>query len=209
MKNMLRATRWNKVQARPEVWAWNAGNGGAFRYSAAVNMTEWFLSDKNPYRNLKHATLIGHSHGGNVAKMVKNNLEQQGWVVDLIEIATPQTDEYQTDVTGTGVYLNFYSSSDPVQYLGALSQGTQGPRIDPNAQVNLNMNTEPAYNGAPTLGHSIHQSEAAQAIIVNKTERAYAKKVPKGKDKNKKKEDNNYHGEGAHLKRNTNRKSVK
>jgi|SRR5690554_6619804 len=96
----------------------------------------------------KHATLIGHSHGGNVGKLVKEGLEEQGWIVDLINISTPQRDDFQTSNKGNGKYLNFYSNVDLIQYIGSinsLESTITESRIDKNADRNIEVDNWKEY----------------------------------------------------------------
>ena len=136
--NMLKATNWSSVQKGMFYASWSGSNTYGARMEAADKLYAWITSEKNSLRDKKHATLISHSHGGNVSKIVKNKLEEQGWTVDIINIETPQRVDFQTNKTGDGVYLNFYSNVDLIQFLGTgdniitdpYNQGPEGSRKD-------------------------------------------------------------------------------
>src|SRR6185437_9512137 len=128
---------------------------------------------------------------GNIAKLVKNTLEDFGWKVDLINIETPQTATYQSDNRGSGIYLNFFSDNDMVQKMGTwgLGTGPSGPRIDPKAQMNIDLlstkgNSGEVYKGdASWLGHSVHNNANASKIIIDMTDKAFS--GAKGSDNSK------------------------
>jgi len=185
MKSMLHATKWDKTPNSGYTFKWSGGNNDRARQNAASSMVSWLFSDKNPLRDLKHATLIGHSHGGNVNKIIKERMEILGWKVDVINIETPQRSDYKGGNygEGKGMYINFYSPNDAVQYMGAFGKnGSSGPRIDPNAKINYNLltptcptdNPDAGYTGtAGSLGHSVHNDENAQKVIIDITKRAF------------------------------------
>lgn len=117
---LLEVTGWSEIQQKAMYGNWSGGNTRAARLAAATKIVgELTDAKQNPYLKYKHATLVGHSHGGNVNKLVKRRLEKLGWKVDIINIETPQRNEtdYQTS-KGRGKNLNFYSSSDAIQWAG-------------------------------------------------------------------------------------------
>ena len=148
-KNMLKATNWGDVQKEMIYASWSGSNNSGARIEAADKIYDWITSEENDLRDLKHVTLLSHSHGGNIGKLLKNRLENEGWLVDIINIETPQREDFQTSGSGEGVYLNFYSKGDLVQFFGTAdnfltypnNQGPEGSRIDPNAQMNIELST--------------------------------------------------------------------
>jgi hypothetical protein len=100
-----------------------------------------------------------------VNKIAMNILEKAGWTVDIINIATPQRADTQTNYDGNGQYLNFYNSTDVVQVLGSKPAAESGARIDSNAKVNKEVT--PSNNWfSNSGGHSFHQDPEAQKQIL-------------------------------------------
>jgi hypothetical protein len=171
---------------------WSGNNDKFERYYAAGRIVEWVNSSSNPQVASKHLTLIGHSHGGNVNKIVKNRLEAKGWRVDIINIETPQRKDYESRNTGKGVYLNFYSPIDLVQYGGALFQpGADGRRQDPVADKNVKLFeiTVPFNTVNNTfkwlgdgVGHSLQNNSDCQKQIVDETQKAFDAENSKPKE---------------------------
>jgi hypothetical protein len=153
-KDMLKATNWNTSQSNMYYGNWSGDNNSEAREAAASSFFQWAVSDANPQKKKKHVTLISHSHGGNVAKLVKNKLEalNDGWVVDIINISVPQRDDFQANTSGDEVFLNFYSNSDLVQYIGTSdygvveqNEGPLGARKDPKADKNIELDSWTEY----------------------------------------------------------------
>ena len=76
-------------------------------------------------------TVVGHSHGGNVAILAINQMiesgEFEGVQINLLTLNTPvRTDCQLSDkAKQSGVsHVNVYNDKDPVQYIGSLSKGT-------------------------------------------------------------------------------------
>ncbi|MDN4617494.1 RHS repeat-associated core domain-containing protein [Paenibacillus sp. PsM32] len=100
---------------------WSGGNSVEARAEGADKWTsrikEWrdiSRNENNPVR------LIGHSHGGNVAIGVTNNLSRlkKGiYVTTLITIATPVRKEYQLQ-TGVIQHIHVYNNYDSIQING-------------------------------------------------------------------------------------------
>jgi pimeloyl-ACP methyl ester carboxylesterase len=96
--------------------SWSGKNKVPAREEAAKDITEriykYYLSNsKEPIR------LVGHSHGGNVAIMVANNLAKLGVHVEtLITIATPVR-EYKL-TTEVGQHIQVYNNYDIIQNNG-------------------------------------------------------------------------------------------
>src|SRR5690554_3634762 len=110
------ATGWNKDSTYE--FTWSGENTAEARNRGGEMLAKGLMSSNNPFAEDKHVTLMGHSHGGNVNKVAKNILEENGWTVDIINIATPQRKDFQQNKTGDGVNLNFYSTGDAVQWFG-------------------------------------------------------------------------------------------
>lgn len=155
-------------------FTWSGKNKATDRVTAGAMLAHRLMSEDNPYRESKHATLVGHSHGGNVNKIAKNILEENGWTVDIINISTPQRKDFQQDSKGTGVNINLYSNGDLIQWIGVdnfdfdseTNQGPLGSRLDPKSNnykisgANLFVNW--IKNAA---GHSYHNDVMSQEQI--------------------------------------------
>ena len=133
----------------------------------------------------RHIVLVSHSHGGNVAKLLKNKLEDldSRWLVDLINIETPQRNDIQIK-SKKGIILNIWSNGDFIQWLGSIadfdlkqpSPGPFGSRKDPVADFNIqllapNFVTQEQYGPAMfkwiknSLGHSLQGDDWYRAQI--------------------------------------------
>ena len=154
-------------------YTWSGNNNSLSRNAGGVNLAAQLMSDNNPYKDKKHATLIGHSHGGNVNKVAKNILEKDGWTVDIINIATPQRSDHVTGSSGSGTYLNFYNDNDAVQYLGAKPETPiTGPRMDASADSNTEIETSKSWFST-SGGHSFHQDPEAQKQMLEVIRNAF------------------------------------
>ncbi|RXK85907.1 RHS repeat domain-containing protein [Filimonas effusa] len=200
VKNMLHATGWDKVQKNAYFGNWSGANKSEARIEAANAFFNFLTSDKNPYRDLKHATLIGHSHGGNVNKVLRNMLIKAGWTVDIINIETPQRTDFRSDAGHGGVYLSFYNSLDVVQFAGAFgNRFNSGSRKDPSADANVNLPEFMPQLLAPddffpkpfgqwlkdSGGHGLHNNDLSKIVIELRTQQAfdaYKKLYPGGID---------------------------
>ena len=163
---------------------WSGENNIYARVQAGYVLAYKLMSDDNIYKNLKHVTLVGHSHGGNVAKIAKNILEQNGFIVDIINISTPQRRDFEQDESGKGVNLNFYSRSDLVQWLGTINfyeaenAGELGARKDSkskNYRINGILDIREWYFKA--AGHSIHNNHSCQLQMYIIIDRAFKRKA--------------------------------
>ena len=181
-QKLASATGWSPKSTYE--YSWSGKNDTKDRKMAGEKLAKWLMSDANPYKDLKHATLVGHSHGGNGNKITKNILEANGWEVDIINIATPQREDFQSDRKGKGLYINFYNSNDLIQYLGSIGDGSddtgryqnnKSSRIDNKANVNkkiipygdwINMNA----------GHSYHQEVNTQNQMIKIVEQEIEKR---------------------------------
>jgi len=150
----IKALGSSKITSTVDV-EWSGGNYSEDRMKAAKEIVNQINTNENINKLSalglnKRVILVSHSHGGNVAKIIKNQLEARGWLVDIINIETPQRSDFQTDRKGNGVYLNFYSSKDLIQFWGSYldfdnisSAGPIGTRKDPNAQPSGNVELFP------------------------------------------------------------------
>jgi len=138
-KQMANATGWSTKDVR--FGQWSGANNANERRKAAEVFYEYLTSDKNPLREGKHVTLISHSHGGNVSKELNNLLADDGWTVDLINIETPQREDFQVETLTERKYINFYSNEDLIQYLGTSGKNSQDgkARKDPKADANIDL----------------------------------------------------------------------
>jgi hypothetical protein len=172
-------------------YQWAGGNNDGDREAAAITMAITLNSNisKRILQKLnfsKHVILVCHSHGGNVAKRVKNILEgfDPAWVVDVINIETPQRSNFQFN-NSSGKILNFWSNIDFWQWAGTIADfdssmpdpGPLGSRKDPKADINLQLLSLPkigieSYGGEmlrwinTTMGHSLHNDDWAKAQIL-------------------------------------------
>ncbi len=160
-------------------FTWTGKNSSSDRNTGGEQLAKQLMSDNNPYRSKKHATLIGHSHGGNVNKVAKNILEKNGWIVDIVNIATPQRSDHTTEREGRYInyyenkYINFYNNNDLVQYSGAKPQTSpDGPRLDPKADSNVEIETSNNWF-SNSGGHSFHQDSKAQEKMLEEIRKLF------------------------------------
>ena len=158
-------------------FTWTGENSTEARQLGGTELANALMSDDNPFKDDKHATLIGHSHGGNVNKEAKNILEENGWTVDIINIATPQRTDHETNKSESGVYVNFYNNNDAVQYAGAKPKTAKdGARKDSNAQVNKEIDPSLLSWFGSSGGHSYHQNSSAQRQMEKAVKKAFKEK---------------------------------
>jgi RHS repeat-associated protein len=95
----------------------NPGPNSSFaRRQAAEQLAQTIIDNQVSGEPL---TIIGHSHGGNVAIMVTNILAKKGIMVDfLITINTPVLSKYQLNKGTQTLHYNIYHKGDPVQASG-------------------------------------------------------------------------------------------
>jgi RHS repeat-associated protein len=153
-------------------YSWSGANSKTQRNFAGEKLAEMLMSAENLYRDKKHATLIGHSHGGNVNKIAKNILEKNGWTVDIINISTPQRKDFQQNKKGKGLNINFYSDVDLIQWIGvddfkgSDNQGALGSRQDPKSNNYKITGIRTLWNWFKNSGgHSLHNDNAAKTKI--------------------------------------------
>ncbi len=190
-EGIAKATGWSEDQTFE--YSWTGTNRAWNRKEAAKTLASKLMdSEINPDADKKHVTLVGHSHGGNVNKEVQKILIKKGWTVDIINISTPQRDDHQStsDAKSNGVYLNFYSNGDAVQWAGTDDNlvwrdepnvGPWGPRKDQNADRNISVGSTANNSlkewGGSFAGHSYHQDLDAIQFIINKVEDAFKKEA--------------------------------
>jgi len=101
-------------------FSWNGKNTSKARMLAASNLVNFVLknSSKDPREPI---TLVGHSHGGNVAilaiNMMKKMKQFEGRDINLVTINTPVRPDYQLK-DKTVNHLNIFDNKDPVQERG-------------------------------------------------------------------------------------------
>lgn len=167
-------------------YSWSGENSVNARKIAGKRLAEWIMSDVNPYKDLKHVTFMGHSHGGNVNKIAKNILEKNGWKVDIINIATPQRKDFQSNKKGNGLYINFYNNTDIIQVAGKIGDGSGDAsgrytnshtksRIDNKASVNREIGFKSGWLKM-FGGHSYHRDTSAQKQMIDIINREVKKK---------------------------------
>ena len=181
-------------------FTWSGANNSLDRVLAGTMLAHRLMSDENPYKNAKHATLIGHSHGGNVNKIATGILEENGWTVDIINISTPQREDFQQTKKGKGINLNFYSDGDLIQWIGTddgfnsigkwTSEGPLDSRMD---QKSKNINVSGAnllVNWFENMaGHSYHNDFTSQRKIEKEVKEEFEQIEP-NQNANKAKKNN-------------------
>jgi RHS repeat-associated protein len=100
--------------------SWSGGNADKYRRAAAAKMVKYVKENRVPGEPI---TLIGHSHGGNVAIMAMNTLVEDPDFADaefnLLTMNTPVR-EYQLSETALGKvnHYHVYNNKDRVQNIG-------------------------------------------------------------------------------------------
>ncbi|GIW60938.1 MAG: hypothetical protein KatS3mg087_2004 [Patescibacteria group bacterium] len=99
---------------------WSGYNVDKARKEAAEKLAKQIYET---YTGKEPITLIGHSHGGNVAIMASNILKEKYNIqVDiLITIATPVCEDYQVKEGSVKLHINIYNPADLVQIEGGNS----------------------------------------------------------------------------------------
>ncbi|GAB4456349.1 MAG: hypothetical protein OHK0036_20140 [Bacteroidia bacterium] len=102
--------------SKPIKFEWSGDNTHQARYEAALKLVNEIYKNRNPDEPL---TLIGHSHGGNVAILAANILNKLGVKVNtIITINTPVRPDYQLQEGAAEKHFNIYTESDLVQNKG-------------------------------------------------------------------------------------------
>jgi RHS repeat-associated core domain len=104
-----------------ETFRWNGLNTNESRQEAAINLA----NDIEEYARAhpgEPIIIVGHSHGGNVAILTTNILEDRGVYVEiLVTLATPVRPEYQLRLGTVTQHIHVYSNADTVQIIGSFS----------------------------------------------------------------------------------------
>jgi RHS repeat-associated protein len=117
-KDRIKNEYQNKQRYSPD---WTGDNTSRARVAAANKIAEFVIKNQSE----STVTLVGHSHGGNVAILAANIISDKlgGDVkINLLTINTPVRDDYQLDEDSGVEHINVYNNSDVVQKLG----GTDG-----------------------------------------------------------------------------------
>jgi RHS repeat-associated protein len=120
------------------------------RKKAATNLVNYIMDRTNEYSE-DVITLIGHSHGGNVAiqasKMLKKRLKEEGRghvKINIITVATPadnkegSSENPATNASSINSHKHFYNSYDGIQEKGASIFG--GKNFDKTYENNFTKN---------------------------------------------------------------------
>ena len=110
-------------------FSWSGGNYHCMRAEAAVELVNRLKSaiNSDDFKDNEPITLIGHSHGGNVAIEAVNMMVQMkefdGREINILTINTPVRDDYQLSEAAKNRvnHANVYDTSDPVQINGGNS----------------------------------------------------------------------------------------
>jgi RHS repeat-associated protein len=110
----------NDRLAEGGLFQWEAGgNIHDERVSAAKSLAHSIMEAYEASGREMEINIVGHSHGGNVAIMAANILDENNIQVDnLITIATPARSEYTLNEGAVSNHVNIYSQADPIQILG-------------------------------------------------------------------------------------------
>jgi hypothetical protein len=108
----------------PNIFTWSGGNFAEYRTSAAFKLVMQAMNEMKSDSFNGQITLVGHSHGGNVAiealNMMAEMAEFDDVQLNLLTINTPVRDDYQlSDKASSRVnHTNVYDPKDPVQNKG-------------------------------------------------------------------------------------------
>ncbi|MXP12531.1 hypothetical protein [Apibacter sp. B3239] len=108
---------------------WSGGNYSSLRTIAAKELVSRVLlqREKNSMTSEEPVTIVGHSHGGNVAIEAINLMvgmdEFKDVEINLLTINTPVRQDYQLakDASGKVNHINVYDEKDPIQIRGGKS----------------------------------------------------------------------------------------
>jgi len=109
--------------------SWSGGNYASMRTTAAIKLVNKIIEIRSTegYNKSEPITLVGHSHGGNVALEALNMMAEMEEFKDvelnLLTINTPVRDDYQLSEKAKGKvnHVNVYDTKDPVQNKGGNS----------------------------------------------------------------------------------------
>lgn len=118
---------------------WTGFNSDEFRQSAGRKLAEHIVANRDPGQAL---TLVGHSHGGNVAIIATNILKNEYnlEVDNLLTINTPVR-EYELDSDLSTLHFNVFHKGDPVQANGG------NDIVVPDKVIQVGPVTIPIYAG--------------------------------------------------------------
>jgi len=153
-------------------FTWPEGTNGfsndeSDRKKAAEKLADWVIGHDLSGEDI---TLIGHSHGGNVAiqaiDLIREELgEDSEKKINLITIATPAyngTDDLENpENTSVDSHTHFYSSRDLIQTIGANIMGSKRAKktYDNSFTKDLKVNTKGSKaTRNPVKSHSIQRT---------------------------------------------------
>ena len=114
---------------------WLGLNTSEDRLAAALHLTYYIKNVSKSSPTNEPITIIGHSHGGNVAiqalNIMVNMPEFNNKKLNLLTINTPVRKDYQLtqEAQERVMHLNIYDPKDPIQVIGGNSNKFVGPRI--------------------------------------------------------------------------------
>lgn len=110
----LTITTINKITGNTTgaTFSWSGNNTDKARRKAAIDLANHIIKNRNPNQPI---TLVGHSHGGNVAILAANILKKSGVQVENIITINDPVREYQLDPGAAKKHINIYQHYDPVQ----------------------------------------------------------------------------------------------
>ena len=119
-------------------FSWSGGNYVKDRTAATLKLISHIRKYRKDHSltSSEPITLVGHSHGGNVAIEAANlmvNMEEfNGIKINLLTINTPVRDDYQLNSSALKrvTHINVYDPKDPVQIMGG-DINTKIPRGEP------------------------------------------------------------------------------
>ena len=107
-------------------FSWSGGNYTKDRTAAALKLISYIRKYRKAHSltSSEPITLVGHSHGGNVAietaNLMVNMAEFDGIKINLLTINTPVRDDYQLSSSALKrvTHINVYDPKDPIQITG-------------------------------------------------------------------------------------------
>ena len=146
---------------------WSGDNTDRARREAANKLVE-LIADKRD-KNESSITLVGHSHGGNVAILAANMLRErlgEDVKINVLTINTPVRNDYQLDDEQTFDHFNVFTDDDAIQTLGVydsdrLTVGSAGRKFD--SAINIQYEDQISPTDDP-CGISNHCGTAFQNV---------------------------------------------
>lgn len=167
------------------LFQWSGYNTSVARYAAAWKLVKEIMYNRNPDEPL---TLVGHSHGGNVAILAANILYKQFniKVDNLITINSPVRKEYLPIEGAVSNHFNVYTDIDIVQKIGGNSfaildeiKSTEPIDIDGRKVRGLMFINEGRYIGTGEVGFAGRTFKNAKNIFYEDKEGKRIKKFYK------------------------------